>query len=86
MPSAAHAPPHAASFRAAACAFGQRCVVALSGPPHAAQQYGVSYTYHAMWAYFSRDDVALPGLAAWFAACSLEERDHGAWRPRFLRH
>jgi hypothetical protein len=31
-----------------------------------------------MWAYFSRDDVALPGLAAWFAACSLEERDHGA--------
>ena len=34
-----------------------------------------------MWAYFSRDDVALPGLASWFAACSLEERDHGAWRP-----
>jgi hypothetical protein len=31
-----------------------------------------------MWAYFSRDDVALPGLASWFAACSLEERDHGA--------
>jgi ferritin heavy chain len=41
-------------------------------------QYAVSYAYHAMWAYFSRDDVALPGLAAWFAACSLEERDHGA--------
>ena len=44
----------------------------------------MSYTYHAMWAYFSRDDVALPGLAAWFAACSLEERDHGATRNNAL--
>ena len=53
--------------------------------PTATRQYGVSFTYHAMWAYFSRDDVALPGLASWFAACSLEERDHGAWRPRLQR-
>ena len=53
--------------------------------PIATRQYGVSFTYHAMWAYFSRDDVALPGLASWFAACSLEERDHGAWRPRLQR-
>jgi len=30
--------------------------------------------------YFSRDDVALPGLATWFNQCSAEERDHGARR------
>jgi hypothetical protein len=39
-----------------------------------------------MWAYFSRDDVALPGLASWFAACSLEERDHGAFLRLIQTH
>lgn len=36
----------------------------------------MSYVYHAMSAYFDRDNVALPGLAAYFRAASLEERDH----------
>lgn len=39
-------------------------------------EYNVSYVYHALYAYFSRDNVALPGLAAYFKAGSLEERSH----------
>jgi hypothetical protein len=29
-------------------------------------EYNVSYIYHALWAYFDRDNVALPGLAKFF--------------------
>lgn len=29
-------------------------------------EYNVSYVYHALYCYFSRDNVALPGLAAYF--------------------
>ena len=36
----------------------------------------MSYVYHAMSAYFDRDNVALPGLASYFRAASLEERGH----------
>jgi len=39
-------------------------------------EYNVSYVYHALWAYFDRDNVALPGLAAFFKAGSEEEREH----------
>ncbi|GIL56473.1 hypothetical protein Vafri_11829 [Volvox africanus] len=39
-------------------------------------EYTVSYIYHALWAYFDRDNVALPGLAAYFKAGSDEEREH----------
>ncbi|PNW78664.1 hypothetical protein CHLRE_09g387800v5 [Chlamydomonas reinhardtii] len=39
-------------------------------------EYNVSYLYHALWAYFDRDNVALPGLAAFFKAGSEEEREH----------
>ncbi|GFR40570.1 hypothetical protein Agub_g1148 [Astrephomene gubernaculifera] len=39
-------------------------------------EYTVSYVYHALWAYFDRDNVALPGLAAFFKAGSDEEREH----------
>uniref|UniRef100_A0A7S1SR73 Ferritin n=1 Tax=Tetraselmis chuii TaxID=63592 RepID=A0A7S1SR73_9CHLO len=39
-------------------------------------EYNVSYIYHAMWAYFDRDNVGLPGLAAYFKESSLEERGH----------
>ncbi len=39
-------------------------------------EYNVSYVYHALWAYFDRDNVALPGLAAFFKAGSVEEREH----------
>lgn len=29
-------------------------------------EYNVSYVYHALYAYFDRDNVALPGFAAFF--------------------
>lgn len=39
-------------------------------------EYNMSYVYHAMASYFNRDNVALPGLATYFRASSLEERSH----------
>ncbi|XP_059627939.1 ferritin-2, chloroplastic-like [Cornus florida] len=39
-------------------------------------EYNVSYVYHAMYAYFDRDNVALKGLAKFFKESSEEERDH----------
>ena len=41
-------------------------------------EYTFSYQYHAMASYFNRDNVALPGLAAYFDAASLEERSHAS--------
>ncbi|KAC9203420.1 hypothetical protein R6Q59_012569 [Mikania micrantha] len=39
-------------------------------------EYNVSYVYHAMYAYFDRDNVALKGLAKFFRESSEEEREH----------
>eukprot|EP00197_Chlamydomonas_leiostraca_P003851 CAMPEP_0202865960 /NCGR_PEP_ID=MMETSP1391-20130828/6787_1 /ASSEMBLY_ACC=CAM_ASM_000867 /TAXON_ID=1034604 /ORGANISM="Chlamydomonas leiostraca, Strain SAG 11-49" /LENGTH=248 /DNA_ID=CAMNT_0049545851 /DNA_START=24 /DNA_END=770 /DNA_ORIENTATION=- len=39
-------------------------------------EYNVSYIYHAMYAYFDRDNVGLTGLAKYFKAASDEEREH----------
>ncbi|KAG7574345.1 Ferritin-like diiron domain [Arabidopsis suecica] len=39
-------------------------------------EYNVSYVYHAMYAYFDRDNIALKGLAKFFKESSLEEREH----------
>lgn len=39
-------------------------------------EYNVSYVYHSLYAYFSRDNVALPGIAAFFKKESEEERGH----------
>ncbi|KAL3521255.1 hypothetical protein ACH5RR_019404 [Cinchona calisaya] len=39
-------------------------------------EYNVSYVYHAMYAYFDRDNVALKGLAKFFRKSSEEEREH----------
>ncbi|XVE99816.1 hypothetical protein REPUB_Repub03eG0234100 [Reevesia pubescens] len=39
-------------------------------------EYNVSYVYHAIFAYFDRDNVALKGLAKFFKESSLEEREH----------
>ncbi|KAG1668325.1 hypothetical protein FOA52_011222 [Chlamydomonas sp. UWO 241] len=39
-------------------------------------EYNNSYIYHALFAYFDRDNVALPGLAKFFRDGSLEERGH----------
>ena len=36
----------------------------------------MSYVYHSLYAYFSRDNVALPGIAAFFKKESEEERHH----------
>lgn len=35
-----------------------------------------SYVYHALHAYFDRDNVALPGIAKFFKEASDEEREH----------
>ncbi|KAM7499402.1 hypothetical protein LguiA_023816 [Lonicera macranthoides] len=39
-------------------------------------EYNVSYIYHAIYAYFDRDNVALKGLAKFFKESSEEERGH----------
>ncbi|XP_077233059.1 ferritin-2, chloroplastic-like [Tasmannia lanceolata] len=39
-------------------------------------EYNVSYVYHAMFAYFDRDNVALKGLAKFLKESSEEERQH----------
>ncbi len=46
----------------------------------------MSYVYHAMSAYFDRDNVALPGLASYFRAASLEERGHATELMDFQVH
>lgn len=35
-------------------------------PAHCSIEYNVSYVYHSLYAYFDRDNVALPGMAAFF--------------------
>jgi hypothetical protein len=58
------------------------CIVPKAHPPKIAAsptqsiEYSVSYVYHSLYAYFSRDNVALPGFAAFFKAGSEEEREH----------
>ncbi|KAF7148264.1 hypothetical protein RHSIM_Rhsim03G0146700 [Rhododendron simsii] len=39
-------------------------------------EYNVSYVYHAMYAYFDRDNIAHKGLAKFFKESSEEEREH----------
>ncbi|KAI8464274.1 MAG: ferritin [Monoraphidium minutum] len=39
-------------------------------------EYTVSYIYHAMAAFFNRDNVGLPGFAAYFKESSDDERHH----------
>lgn len=39
-------------------------------------EYNVSYIYHALFAYFDRDNVGLPGFAKYFKEASEEEREH----------
>lgn len=43
---------------------------------HINVEYTAMYAYHAIWAYFDRDVVALPGFAKYFNAQSVEEREH----------
>ncbi|OAY74400.1 Ferritin-3, chloroplastic [Ananas comosus] len=46
-------------------------------------EYNVSYVYHAMFAYFDRDNVALRGLANFFKESSDEEREHA---EKFMKY
>ena len=39
-------------------------------------EYNISYIYYALFAYFDRDNVSLPGFAKYFKDASDEERDH----------
>ena len=48
----------------------------LTGLLFCSIEYNMSYVYHAMSAYFDRDNVALPGMASYFRAASEEERSH----------
>lgn len=45
-------------------------------PVNCSIEYNVSYVYHALFAYFDRDNVGLPGMASFFKAASEEEREH----------
>ncbi|XP_047321135.1 cytosolic endo-beta-N-acetylglucosaminidase 1 [Impatiens glandulifera] len=46
-------------------------------------EYNVSYVYHAMFAYFDRDNIALKGLARFCKESSEEERHHA---ERFMEY
>lgn len=39
-------------------------------------EYNMSYLYHALFAYFDRDNVGLKGFAKYFKEASKEEREH----------
>ncbi|KAH9317878.1 hypothetical protein KI387_019647, partial [Taxus chinensis] len=54
--------------------FSDPCEAALNEQINV--EYNVSYIYHALFAYFDRDSVALPGFAKYFKAASDEERTH----------
>lgn len=64
----------AANESLARCGYADECESALNEQINI--EYNVSYVYHAMYAYFSRDNVGLPGFAAYFKNESVEEREH----------
>ncbi|KAG4963902.1 hypothetical protein AAZX31_14G182500 [Glycine max] len=63
--------PHASLARQM---YTDQCEAALNAQINV--EYNVSYVYHAMYAYFDRDNVALKGLAKFFKESSMEERQH----------
>ncbi|KAL9231459.1 hypothetical protein vseg_006686 [Gypsophila vaccaria] len=63
--------PHASLARHK---FADECEAAINEQINV--EYNVSYVYHAMFAYFDRDNVALKGLAKFFKESSEEEREH----------
>ncbi|XP_011046820.1 PREDICTED: ferritin-1, chloroplastic-like [Populus euphratica] len=46
-------------------------------------EYSASYVYHAMFAYFDRDNISLKGLAKFFKESSEEEREHA---EKFMKY
>ncbi|KAL2317448.1 hypothetical protein Fmac_031324 [Flemingia macrophylla] len=63
--------PHASLARQK---YTDQCEAALNAQINV--EYNISYVYHAMYAYFDRDNVALKGLAKFFKESSMEERKH----------
>ncbi|KAG6412502.1 hypothetical protein SASPL_125181 [Salvia splendens] len=63
--------PHASLARHV---YSDRCEGAINDQINV--EYNVSYVYHAMYAYFDRDNVALKGIAKFFKEASIEEREH----------
>ena len=51
---------------------------------HVNVEYMASYQYQAMWAYFDRDDVALPHIAEFFKKMSNEELGHAHEFQKYL--
>ncbi|XP_074578085.1 ferritin-4, chloroplastic-like [Curcuma longa] len=54
--------------------YSDMCEVALNEQINVG--YNVSYVYHAMFAYFDRDNIALKGFAKFFEESSDEKREH----------
>nr|KJB76236.1 hypothetical protein B456_012G079300 [Gossypium raimondii] len=52
--------------------FSEECAAAIN--QHINVEYSISYGYHAMFAYFDRDNVALEGFAKFFNELSLRDR------------
>ncbi|KAK7276044.1 hypothetical protein RIF29_17175 [Crotalaria pallida] len=63
--------PHASLARQK---YTDQCEAALNAQINV--EYSVSYVYHAVYAYFDRDNVALKGFAKFFKESSMEERHH----------
>ncbi|OAY74272.1 Ferritin-3, chloroplastic, partial [Ananas comosus] len=66
--------PTAADKSLARHKYADECEIAINEQINI--EYNVSYVYHAMFAYFDRDNVALKGLAKFFKESSEEERGH----------
>lgn len=54
--------------------FHQECEAAINEQINI--EYTISYVYHALHAFFDRDNVGLPGFASFFDEASKEEREH----------
>jgi len=54
--------------------FTSECEAALNEQINV--EFNISYVYSALFAYFDRDNVALPGMAAFFKEQSQEEKGH----------
>ncbi|MBX9831001.1 ferritin [Candidatus Babeliales bacterium] len=54
--------------------FSEKCVKATNNQINA--ELNAGYVYHALSIYFSRHDVALPNVAAFFKRSSVEEQEH----------
>ena len=54
--------------------FNEECEAAINEQINI--EYTISYVYHALHAFFDRDNVGLPGFAQFFDEASKEEREH----------